>query len=35
MMVYMSEFIVGRWYDHLLRSQSALPLKSRLFFTPP
>jgi len=33
-MVYIPEYVVGRWYEHLLHNQSALRLKSRLFFTP-
>jgi hypothetical protein len=32
-MVYIPEYVVGRWYEHLLHNQSALRLKSRLFFT--
>ena len=33
-MVYIPEYVVGRWYEHVLHNQSALRLKSRLFFTP-
>jgi len=33
-MVYIPEYVVGRWWEHLLHNQSALRLKSRLFFTP-
>jgi hypothetical protein len=33
-MVYVPEYVVGRWYEHLLHNQSALRLKSRLYFTP-
>jgi len=33
-MVYIPEYVVGRWYEHLLHNQSALRLKSRLLFTP-
>jgi amino acid transporter len=33
-MIYIPEYVVGRWYEHLLHNQSALRLKSRLFFTP-
>jgi len=33
-MVYVPEYVVGRWYEHLLHNQSALRLKSRLLFTP-
>ena len=33
-MVYIPEYVVGRWYEHLLHNQSALRLKGRLFFTP-
>ena len=33
-MVYIPEYVVGRWYEQLLHNQSALRLKSRLFFTP-
>jgi hypothetical protein len=32
-MVYIPEYVVGRWYEHLLHNQSALRLKSRQFFT--
>jgi amino acid transporter len=33
-MVYIPEYVVGRWYESLLHNQSALRLKSRLYFTP-
>jgi amino acid transporter len=33
-MVYVPEYVVGRWYEHLLHNQTALRLKSRLYFTP-
>ena len=33
-MVYIPEYVVGRWYEQLLHNQTALRLKSRLFFTP-
>jgi hypothetical protein len=33
-MVYIPDYVVGRWYEHLLHNQTALPLKSHLFFTP-
>ena len=33
-MVYIPEYVVGRWYERLLHDQSALRLKGRLFFTP-
>jgi len=33
-MVYIPEYVVGRWYEHLLHNQSALRLKGRLHFTP-
>jgi amino acid transporter len=33
-MVYIPEYVVGRWYEQLLHNQSALRLKSRLYFTP-
>jgi amino acid transporter len=32
--VYIPEYVVGRWWEHLLHNQSALRLKSRLHFTP-
>jgi hypothetical protein len=32
-MVYIPEYVVGRWYEQLLHNQTALRLKSRLFFT--
>jgi hypothetical protein len=31
-MVYIPEYLVGRWYEQLLHNQTALRLKSRLFF---
>jgi amino acid transporter len=33
-MVYIPEYVVGRWWEHLLHNQSALRLKGRLLFTP-
>jgi amino acid transporter len=33
-MVYVPEYVVGRWYESLLHNQSALRLKGRLYFTP-
>jgi len=33
-MVYIPEYVVGRWYEQILHNQSALRLKGRLFFTP-
>jgi len=33
-MVYVPEYVVGRWYEQVLHNQSALRLKSRLLFTP-
>ena len=32
--VYIPEYVVGHWYEHLLHNQSALRLKTRLLFTP-
>ncbi|MFJ5225136.1 APC family permease [Streptomyces sp. NPDC088400] len=32
--IYIPEYVVGRWYEHLLHNQSALRLKGRLLFTP-
>jgi amino acid transporter len=32
--VYIPEYVVGRWYEHVLHNQSALRLKGRLLFTP-
>ncbi|SFJ94107.1 APC family permease [Cellulomonas sp. KH9] len=32
--VYIPEYVVGHWWEHLLHNQSALRLKSRLLFTP-
>ena len=32
--VYIPEYIVGRWWEQLLHNQSALRLKGRLLFTP-
>lgn len=31
-MVYIPEYVVGRWWEHLLHNQSALRLKARLLF---
>ncbi len=33
-MVYIPEYVVGRWWEHILHNQSALRLKGRLLFTP-
>ena len=32
--VYIPEYVLGKWYEHLLHNQSALRLKGRLLFTP-
>jgi hypothetical protein len=32
--VFIPEYVVGHWWEHLLHNQSALRLKARLFFTP-
>jgi hypothetical protein len=32
--VYIPEYVVGRWWEHLLHNQSALRLKARLLFEP-
>jgi amino acid transporter len=32
--VYIPEYITSRWWQHLLHNQSALRIKTRLFFTP-
>jgi amino acid transporter len=32
--VYIPEYVVGRWWEHLLHNQSALRLKARLLFKP-
>ncbi|MFF8386157.1 APC family permease [Streptomyces kanasensis] len=32
--VIIPEYVVGRWFEHLLHNQSALRLKGRLLFTP-
>jgi hypothetical protein len=32
--VFIPEYVVGRWWEHLLHNQSALRLKSRLLFMP-
>jgi hypothetical protein len=32
--VFVPEYVVGRWWEHLLHNQSALRLKTRLLFTP-
>ena len=32
--VYVPEYVVGRWWEHLLHNQSALRLKARLLFSP-
>jgi len=32
--VFVPEYVVGRWWEHLLHNQSALRLKTRLLFQP-
>ena len=32
--VYLPEYVVGRWWEHLLHNQSALRLKGRLLYKP-
>jgi hypothetical protein len=32
--VFLPEYVVGRWWEHLLHNQSALRLKTRLLFQP-
>jgi hypothetical protein len=32
--VYLPEYVVGHWWEHILHNQSALRLKGRLLFTP-
>ena len=32
--VFLPEYVVGHWWEHLLHNQSALRLKARLLFTP-
>jgi hypothetical protein len=32
--VFLPEYVVGRWWEHLLHNQSALRLKTRLLFKP-
>jgi competence CoiA-like predicted nuclease len=32
--VFIPEYVVGRWWEHLLHNQSALRLKGRLLFEP-
>ncbi len=32
--VFIPEYVVGKWWEHLLHNQSALRLKSRLLFEP-
>ena len=34
MTVYIPEYVVGHWWEHILHNQSALRLKGRLLFTP-
>jgi amino acid transporter len=34
MIVYIPEYVLGHWWEHLLHNQSALRLKGRLLFTP-
>lgn len=31
--VYIPEYVVGRWWEHMLHNQTALRLKTRLLFT--
>ena len=33
-MVYIPEYVVGHWWEHILHNQSALRLKGRLLFEP-
>jgi hypothetical protein len=33
-MVYIPEYVVGHWWEHVLHNQSALRLKVQLLFTP-
>jgi hypothetical protein len=32
--VFLPEYVVGHWWEHLLHNQSALRLKTRLLFVP-
>jgi hypothetical protein len=32
--VFLPEYVVGHWWEHLLHNQSALRLKGRLLFMP-
>jgi hypothetical protein len=32
--VFIPEYVVGHWWEHLLHNQSALRLKARLLFEP-
>jgi hypothetical protein len=32
--VFIPEYVVGHWWEHILHNQSALRLKGRLLFTP-
>ena len=32
--MYIPEYVVGHWWEHLLHNQSALRLKARLLFQP-
>ena len=32
--VFIPEYVVGHWWEHLLHNQSALRLKARLLFIP-
>ena len=34
MAVFIPEYVVGHWWEHLLHNQSALRLKARLLFQP-
>jgi hypothetical protein len=32
--VFIPEYVVGKWWEHLLHNQSALRIKGRLLFEP-
>jgi hypothetical protein len=32
--VFLPEYVVGHWWEHLLHNQTALRLKARLLFVP-
>ena len=34
MTVFIPEYVVGHWWEHVLHNQSALRLKGRLLFEP-